>query len=130
MARGQNYSALAGLYRQFELYYVIGDERDIVRVRTNYRLEDVYLYRLTTATAEKARGLFLDYIKSANQLHERTTLPSNVAVISPLSSSVRRGVSAIAVCPFKVPTAPGHCAMARNLSAAAIAAWFGVYQLE
>jgi hypothetical protein len=30
------------LYRQFALYYVIGDERDIVRLRTNYRLEDVY----------------------------------------------------------------------------------------
>jgi hypothetical protein len=71
MAKGQNYSALAGLYRQFELYYVIGDERDIVRVRTNYRLEDVYLYRLLAATPEKARALFLDYVKSANQLHER-----------------------------------------------------------
>ncbi len=56
MAKGQNYSALAGLYRQFELYYVIGDERDIVRVRTNYRLEDVYLYRLIVATPEKARA--------------------------------------------------------------------------
>ncbi len=71
MAKGQNYSALAGLYRQFELYYVIGDERDIVRVRTNYRLEDVYLYRLLAATPEKARALFLDYIKSANELHEQ-----------------------------------------------------------
>jgi hypothetical protein len=71
MAKGQNYSALAGLYRQFELYYVIGDERDIVRVRTNYRLEDVYLYRLIAATPEKARALFLDYIESANELHER-----------------------------------------------------------
>ena len=71
MAQGQNYSALAGLYRQFELYYVIGDERDIVRVRTNYRLEDVYLYRLVAATPEKARALFLDYVKTANELHEQ-----------------------------------------------------------
>jgi Domain of unknown function (DUF4105) len=71
MAKGQNYSPIAGLYRQFEVYYVIGDERDIVRVRTNYRLEDVYLYRLTAATPEKARALFLDYVKSANELHER-----------------------------------------------------------
>ena len=53
------------------LYYVIGDERDIVRVRTNYRLEDVYLYRLLAATPEKARALFLDYLKSANELHEQ-----------------------------------------------------------
>jgi hypothetical protein len=71
MTKGQNYSALAGLYRQFALYYVIGDERDIVRLRTNYRLEDVYLYRLIAATPELTRALFLDYIQSANELHQR-----------------------------------------------------------
>jgi hypothetical protein len=71
MTKGQAYSALAGLYRQFALYYVIGDERDIVRLRTNYRLEDVYLYRLVVATPEQTRALFLDYIQSANELHER-----------------------------------------------------------
>jgi hypothetical protein len=42
-----------------------------VRVRTNYRLEDVYLYRPTAGTPEKARALFLDYVKSANELHEK-----------------------------------------------------------
>ncbi len=71
MAKGQAYSALAGLYRQFELYYVIGDERDIVRLRTNYRLEDVYLYHLIPATPERSRALFLDYLQSANELHDR-----------------------------------------------------------
>ena len=71
MMKGQAYSPIAGLYRQFALYYVIGDERDIVRVRTNYRLEDVYLYRLIPATPERARALFLDYLQTANQLHER-----------------------------------------------------------
>jgi Domain of unknown function (DUF4105) len=71
MTKGQAYSAVAGLYRQFALYYVIGDERDIVRLRTNYRLEDVYLYRLVVATSEETRALFLDYLKTANELHER-----------------------------------------------------------
>jgi hypothetical protein len=71
MAKGQAYSALAGLYRQFELYYVIGDERDIVRLRTNYRLEDVYLYRLIPATPERSRALFLDYLKTGNDLHQQ-----------------------------------------------------------
>jgi hypothetical protein len=71
MMKGQLYSPIAGLYRQFALYYVIGDERDIVRLRTNYRLEDVYLYRLIPATPERARALFLDYLQSANKLHER-----------------------------------------------------------
>ena len=71
MMKGQAYSPIAGLYRQFAIYYVIGDERDIVRLRTNYRLEDVYLYRLIPATPERARALFLDYIATANKLHDR-----------------------------------------------------------
>jgi hypothetical protein len=41
--RGQTYSAIGGLYRQFELIYIVADERDVIRVRTNYRKEDVYL---------------------------------------------------------------------------------------
>jgi hypothetical protein len=56
MKKGQGYSAIAGLYRQYELYYVIGDERDTVRLRTNYRLEDVYLYHLIPATPERSRA--------------------------------------------------------------------------
>ena len=71
MMKGQAYSPIAGLYRQFALYYVIGDERDIVRLRTNYRLEDVYLYRLIAAIPERARALFLDYITTATKLHDR-----------------------------------------------------------
>jgi hypothetical protein len=48
-----------------------GSAYRIVRPRTNYRLEDVYLYDLIPATPEQARALFLDYVQSANELHER-----------------------------------------------------------
>jgi hypothetical protein len=66
--KGQGYSAVKGLFRQFELIYVIADERDLVRLRTNYRQgEEVYLYRLR-ATPEQARTLFLDYLRTANDL--------------------------------------------------------------
>src|SRR5256886_9645867 len=44
---GQSYSAIRGLYRQFELIYIAADERDVIRLRTNYRKEDVYLYHTT-----------------------------------------------------------------------------------
>jgi hypothetical protein len=46
--RGESYSTLAGFFRNYELYYVIADERDVLRVRTNYRQpqEDVYIYRM------------------------------------------------------------------------------------
>jgi hypothetical protein len=65
---GQEYSAVLGFFRQFSLIYIIGDERDIVRVRTNYRVgEDLYLYH-THASPARARGVFLDYLKSANEL--------------------------------------------------------------
>lgn len=67
--KGEAYSALGGLYRQYELVYIVGDERDLVRVRTNYRMgEDVYLYR-TTLPQEYVRERFLEYIRSMNELH-------------------------------------------------------------
>jgi hypothetical protein len=70
MERGESYSALRGFFRQFELTYVIADERDVVRLRTNYRQgEEVYLYRLRI-TPERARSVFLDYLRRANKLHQ------------------------------------------------------------
>lgn len=68
---GENYSALKGLFRQFELMYVVADERDLVRLRTNYRQgEEVCLYRLQISP-EEGRQLFLEYLKRVNALHQR-----------------------------------------------------------
>jgi hypothetical protein len=67
---GQTYSAIGGLYRQFTLIYIVADERDVIRVRTNFRQgEDVYLYH-TTATPTQARERFLEYLRSLNDLRE------------------------------------------------------------
>lgn len=69
--KGEDYSAVKGLFRQFELTYIIADERDLVRLRTNYRQgEEVCLYRLQ-ATPEQGRKLFLDYLRRANELRDR-----------------------------------------------------------
>jgi hypothetical protein len=69
--KGEEYSAVKGLFRQFELTYIIADERDLVRLRTNYRRgEEACLYRLQV-TPEQGRKLFLDYLRRANELHER-----------------------------------------------------------
>jgi hypothetical protein len=66
--KGQSYSALGGLYRQFELIYVVADERDVIRLRTNFRKgEDVFLYRLK---APMARNSFMEYIRTVNELRE------------------------------------------------------------
>ena len=70
-AAGQSYSAIRGLYRQFTLIYIASDERDVIRLRTNYRKgEEVYLYRVNIPLDE-ARGRFLEYIGTVNNLHVR-----------------------------------------------------------
>jgi Domain of unknown function (DUF4105) len=70
--KGEAYSSIAGFFKQYELIYVVGDERDLIRVRTNYRRpeEQVYLYR-TRARPEDGRDLFLEYVDKINQLKER-----------------------------------------------------------
>jgi hypothetical protein len=64
---GESYSALRGFFRQYELYYVVADERDVIGVRTNHRGEDVYLYRLNTPV-ETARATLLDYAREIERL--------------------------------------------------------------
>jgi hypothetical protein len=66
-AAGQDYSTLGGFFRNYELIYVIADERDLIGVRTNMRHERVYLYRLQAA-AQAPRLLLLSYLEKANAL--------------------------------------------------------------
>jgi hypothetical protein len=67
--KGETYSALRGFFRQYEIYYVVADERDLVGLRTNYRGEQVYLYRLRIPVAQ-ARALLVDYLNQVNRLAE------------------------------------------------------------
>lgn len=66
--RGQGFSGIKGFFRQFLLHYVVADESDIIRVRTNSRNEDVYQYRFK-ASYQMARDLLLDYCVTFNSLH-------------------------------------------------------------
>ncbi|MBC8105169.1 MAG: DUF4105 domain-containing protein, partial [Anaerolineae bacterium] len=65
----ESYSAVQGFFRQYEILYVFADERDIVRVRTHFRNEDVYLYH-TNITPDHAKALFMTYARHANRLAE------------------------------------------------------------
>jgi Domain of unknown function (DUF4105) len=70
--RTKPYATLPGFFRQYELVYVVGDERDIIRVRTNYRKdppEEVYLFRVF-GPIENGRRVFLDYLRDINELRE------------------------------------------------------------
>lgn len=65
--RGEPWSAFGGLFKMFELVTIAADERDVVRVRTAFRGEDVRLYRLRT-TAEFRRRLLAAYVADCNRL--------------------------------------------------------------
>jgi len=64
---GETYSPVAGFFRQYELYYVVADERDVIRLRTNYRGEQVYLYPLRTPR-DRVRKALLQYVESFDDL--------------------------------------------------------------
>ncbi len=68
--RGEKFSAFKGLFRQYELMYIIGDEQDLIKLRANYRNDTVYLYPIN-APKQKIKELFLHMIYRTNYLGER-----------------------------------------------------------
>lgn len=90
----ESYNPIKGLFNHYELMYVIANERDIVKLRSNYRKDQVYLYPGKT-TPEKARVLFLEMVGRANELREKpefyntvtstctTNIVSHINTISP-----------------------------------------------
>ncbi len=65
--RHQSFSEIGGFFKEFELSIVAADERDVIRVRSNVRGEEVYLYRIRMPVPA-IRSLFLGYIHEANAL--------------------------------------------------------------
>jgi hypothetical protein len=96
--RSKEYSTVPGFFRQYELIYVVADERDVIRVRTNYRKsppEEVYLFRVVGAPIENGRRIFLDYIRDINALKERprfyNTLTTNCTTMIFAHTTVNPG---------------------------------------
>ncbi|MCA9122010.1 MAG: DUF4105 domain-containing protein [Planctomycetaceae bacterium] len=69
LEKGEKYSPILGELRQYELMYVLADERDAILRRTKHRDADVYVYR-TIASPEQSRDLFVDVLQRVNQLAE------------------------------------------------------------
>lgn len=65
----EEFSPLKGIFRKFEIIYVVGTERDIIGLRTDLRGERVYLYP-TVATQEQARELFIKIAQDVNAIDE------------------------------------------------------------
>jgi hypothetical protein len=66
---GEKFSPLLGLLKRYELMYVIADERDVIKLRSNYRKDDVFLYPARTS-AENRRRMFVEMLERANTLAE------------------------------------------------------------
>lgn len=63
----ESFSEIGGFFKEFELSIIAGDERDVIRLRTNIRGDDDYLYRIRMPLAN-VRSLFLSYVSAANEL--------------------------------------------------------------
>ncbi len=98
LEQGESYSPLLGGLRQYELIYVLADERDALRLRADVRGDDVYVYRVQ-APPDKLRDLLVDILDRVNQLRETPefydTLTNNC------TTNIARHVNRIA--PARVP---------------------------
>ena len=95
--RTESYSSLGGFFRQYELVYIVADERDVIRVRTNYRRdppEQVYVFPIK-GSMENGRRVFLDYIRDINALHAKprfyNTLTTNCTTMVLAHTTVNPG---------------------------------------
>lgn len=75
---GQHYSIVHGLLRSFELQYILADERDVVRLRTNVRREPTYLYPVAVPV-DRIRRLLVSVLERANRIAERPEFYHSVA---------------------------------------------------
>jgi hypothetical protein len=93
--KGEEWSALAGFFRSYEMAYVAAPERDLIGLRSHARKEDVRLFRLA-ATPERARDVLLAYVDDVNRLAAQprwyNTLTTNcTTVVFRLVGSVAPG---------------------------------------
>jgi hypothetical protein len=95
--RTKPYATIPGFFRQYELVYVVADERDVIRVRTNYRKsppEEVYLFRVMSPI-ENGRRLFLEYMRDINEVWEHprfyNTLTTNCTTMILANAAVNPG---------------------------------------
>jgi hypothetical protein len=93
---GRGFEPIASIFKQFELIYVVGEERDIVGVRAIHRREAVYLYHLNSSPQD-VRRLLLVYLARINELADRPefynlfTNSCTINIIRYLNAAGRKG---------------------------------------
>lgn len=96
--KGEKFHPLKGLLNQFELTYVIADERDVIKLRSNYRHDEVYLYPIRGEHAQ-LRAMLTDMLQRANKLREEPEFYNTLT--NTCTTNIVRHVNRIA--PKKVP---------------------------
>ena len=96
--RGEHYDPVNGLFKQYEIMYVIGTERDLIGLRANIRKDEVYLYTIR-ASREKIRELFLDMLYRSNALAVRPEFYNTLT--NACTTNLARHVNAVV--PHQVP---------------------------
>ena len=99
--RGESYSLLKGVLKHFELVYVLADERDALKLRTNIRRDSVYLYPIR-ATRPQVRAMLEDVLRRANRLREHPEFYHTVS--NNCTSNLVQHVNRVA--PRRVPWSP------------------------
>jgi len=95
---GETFSPLLGLLKQYELMYVVADERDVIKLRSNHRRDTVYLYPVKT-TKERRRQMLVEMLERANQLAERPEFYNTLT--NTCTTNIVRHVNTLA--PRRVP---------------------------
>lgn len=99
--KGESFSAVKGLFKQYELMYVVADENDAIKLRSNYRNDDVFLYPINT-TPEKVQNMFVDMLNRVNELAEKPEFYNTLT--DTCTTNIVRHVNAIA--PGRIPLDP------------------------
>ena len=90
---GEGFDPIPSLFKQFELIYVVGDERDLVRVRTNYRNEDTFLYRLRTSPKLRAGSSWFTWSGSTSWLIDPSFTICSVTAARSISSAMQTSLA-------------------------------------
>ena len=68
--KGESFDPLKGMLNQYEIMYVIGDENDLIKLRANYRKDEVYMYPIKTSK-ENMQALFSSVMRRADKLSKQ-----------------------------------------------------------
>jgi hypothetical protein len=77
--KNKTYSEIGGFFKRDGLSIIAADERDVIRVRTNVRGEDDYLYRIRMPPSAM-RSLFLGYVEQADSLVDTPRFYNTITV--------------------------------------------------